>query len=80
MPMCDGKIDNWEHLIECKFYDTKWNHEWSSEEEIAKFLVKISRERMIKVKMPLFYKVIRKQIQSFMYTKYPRSSKVLLVK
>ena len=54
MPMCDGKIDNWEHLIECKFYDTKWNHEWSSEEEIAKFLVKISRERMIKVKMPLF--------------------------
>ena len=36
------------------FFHENENDSIQSEEEIAKFLVKISRERMIKVKMPLF--------------------------
>jgi len=54
MPMCDAPVDNWSHMIRCKFYDTGWNEKWTSEKEIATYIVKASRERFVKVKMPLF--------------------------
>ena len=54
MPMCDAPVDNWSHMIQCKFYDTGWNDKWTSEKEIASYIVRASRERFIKVKMPLF--------------------------
>ena len=52
MPMCDG-VDSWEHMIVCPFYDTKWNPEWKEEDEIAEYLVKASRERFTKVRLPI---------------------------
>ena len=54
MPQCDGARDDWDHVRQCLFYDTKWDDNWQTEDEIADYLVKISRERFIKVKMPLF--------------------------
>ena len=53
MPMCPGPIDYWNHLRDCQFYDTKWDNSWKLESEIAAYLVKVSRERYIKVKRPL---------------------------
>ena len=54
MPMCPGPFDDWNHLRDCQFYDTKWDNSWKLESEIAAYLVKVSRERYIKVKRPLF--------------------------
>ena len=54
MPQCNGGRDDWDHVRVCRFYDNKWNDKWESEDEIAEYLVKISREHFIKVKMPLF--------------------------
>ena len=54
MSMCPHE-DEWNHMIRCKFYHTKWNDIWMHDEEkLAEFIVKMSRERMIRVKMPLF--------------------------
>ena len=57
MPQCGYEEDCWSHMIECPFYDTKWDPKWLSgpsfESDLADFIVKISRERFIKVKHPL---------------------------
>ena len=57
MPQCGFEEDCWSHMIVCPFYDTKWNPKWmegpSMESDLADFIVKISRERFIKVKCPL---------------------------
>ena len=49
MSMCDG-VDSWDHMIHCKFYDTKWNPKWIMKN-------RISQEQLIKVKMPLIWKL-----------------------
>ena len=54
MPMCPHPTDNLDHVKECKFYDNKWDPKWKLEVEIAAYIVRISRERFQKVKMPLF--------------------------
>ena len=53
MPMCPG-TDDLNHVKVCKFYDTKWDDKFQLEKDLASYLVKISRERFIKVKLPLF--------------------------
>ena len=40
-------------MTKCPFYDTKWNEKWEREEDVAKYIVAASRERMIVVKIPL---------------------------
>ena len=53
MSVCDG-VDNWNHLInECKFYETKADTNWSTDRELAEYIVKVSRERYRRVKLPL---------------------------
>ena len=52
MEMCEGE-DNFDHVKVCSFYDTKWSNKWCRESEIAQYLVKINRERIVKVKMPI---------------------------
>ena len=51
-PMCSG-IDEWSHLFECIFYDTKVRGHIDNKADIAQLIVNISRECAIKVKLPL---------------------------
>ena len=44
MPQCFGEQDDWDHVRKCVYYDTKWNPKWCTEEEISKYIVKLSRE------------------------------------
>ena len=52
MPLC-GEDDTLDHIKECKWYETKWDEKCSTEGELANYLVKINRERLKKVKMPI---------------------------
>ena len=53
MNVCDG-TDDWNHLTtECKFYETKFDSKWSTERELAEYIVKVSQERYRRVKLPL---------------------------
>ena len=52
MPLC-GEDDTLDHIKECKWYETKWDEKCSTERELANYLVKINRERLKKVKMPI---------------------------
>ena len=46
--------DDWNHLTtECKFYETKFDSKWSTERELAEYVVKVSQERYRRVKLPL---------------------------
>ena len=46
--------DNFEHVQQCPFYYTKWNPAWVNDDEnVAKYLVKLNRERMKRFKMPI---------------------------
>ena len=52
--LCDAR-DSWEHLIECPFYNTKFNPEWLEDEpKLAEYLVNVNRERFARFKMALF--------------------------
>ena len=51
-PMCEGE-DDFEHIKVCKFYQNRWNSKCCTEEELAKFIVNINRERVTKFKMPI---------------------------
>ena len=55
MPLCDGP-DTLDHIKSCMWYETKWSDKWSTESDIANFLVKINRERLKKVKMPILWR------------------------
>ena len=53
MNVCDG-TDDWNHLTtQCKFYETKFDSKWSTERELAEYIVKVSQERYRRVKLPL---------------------------
>ena len=52
MPLCDGD-DSLEHVKMCRWYDTKWSDDYTTEDEIADYLIRISRERLVKLRMPL---------------------------
>ena len=52
MPMCP-EDDTWDHLKQCPFYVTKWNVKWNTDDEIAKFIVEINRERYWRLKAPI---------------------------
>ena len=51
-PMCSGE-DDFEHIKVCRFYENRWSNKFCTEEELAKFIVNINRERMRKFKMPI---------------------------
>ena len=54
MPICSG-TDNLEHVQQCPFYYTKWNPAWVNDDEnMAKYLVKLNRERTKRFKMPMY--------------------------
>ena len=52
MPLCNG-VDNIEHIKKCPWYDTKWSDKVVTDSDFANYLVKINRERLNKVKMPI---------------------------
>ena len=52
MNMCPEN-DTFEHAKVCSFYDTKWNENWTTEEEIAEYIVALNRERFRRQKMPI---------------------------
>ena len=52
MPLCDGD-DSLEHVKMCRWYDTKWSDDYTTEDEIADYIIRISRERLVKLRMPL---------------------------
>ena len=52
MPLCNG-VDNIEHIKKCTWYDTKWSDKVVTDSDFANYLVKINRERLNKVKMPI---------------------------
>ena len=53
MPVCDG-LDNLEHVQQCQFYYTKWYPAWVTDDEhMAKYIVKLKRERTKCFKMPI---------------------------
>ena len=58
MSVCDGVV-NWNHLTnECRFYETKFDKKWSTDRELAEYIVKVSQERYRRVKLPLLWLVI----------------------
>ena len=51
-PLCSG-IDSWSHMIQCPWYTVKWNPKFTEEEEIATYILKVSMERLKRLRMPL---------------------------
>ena len=45
--------DTWNHMISCQFYDEKYDPETWNEKDVASYIVRVNRERLIKAKMPL---------------------------
>ena len=45
--------DTLDHAKVCPFYYTKWDEKWTTEEEIANYLVLLNRERFKRQKMPI---------------------------
>ena len=51
-PLCDG-IDFWSHMIQCLWYTVNWNPKFTEEEEIAGYILKVSMERLKRLRLPL---------------------------
>ena len=52
MPTCE-RYDPWDHMIWCKFYDTKQIKKWlQDEEKIADYMVLAKREHMKTISKP----------------------------
>ena len=45
--------DMWNHMISCQFYDEKYDPDMWNEKEVASYIVRVNRERLIKAKMLL---------------------------
>ena len=51
--MCNEGDDEWQHMIVCKHYHTKFASWMISESQIADYVVEVNRERFVRMKMPL---------------------------
>ena len=51
-PLCPG-LDTWSHMIECPWYTVKWNPKYTEEEEITRYILEVSMERLKRTRCPL---------------------------
>ena len=45
--------DTWDHMISCKFYEEKYDPDMWNEKDVASYIVRVNRERLLEAKMPL---------------------------
>ena len=51
--MCNEGDDEWQHMIVCQHYNTKFADWMTTESQIADYVVAVNRERFVRRKMPL---------------------------
>ena len=65
-------------FLQCKFYETKFDSKWSTERELAEYIVKVSQERYRRVKLPLLWLVTTtfKLMKCVDITKHEKSGEI----